>query len=314
MDVTPSELRDRDIKEAFRGYSRDDVDELLERAAAAIEHLTDRVQQMSGRVSSAESNATRNRENEDIIQRTLIMAQKAADDAVAEAEARARGIVADAEARAAATGQAAEARAVATAEAERQRVEAEVRELAGRRDALSQDVETLESYREEARRRVRRVFEDELAGLERLESMAPRPDLHEVGLPESDEAVLRREETWSASAQTAAIETVEPFSHSGASNPLALEDPELPPDWTSGPAQIAGRDEGAPREQPAGLYDFVEPDEPIEAEVLDDDAFFATLREAVSDEAPLGPREQGDDFFDEDQTDPGPRRRRRRRG
>jgi hypothetical protein len=160
---------------------------------------------------------------------------------------------------------------------------------------------------------VRRVFEDELAGLERLESAAGRPELHEVVLPEPDEAALRREETWSASAQTAAIDTVEPFSPQ-PSDALALDDPELPPDWTSGPAQIAGREEGAPREQAAGLYDFVEPDEPIEAEVLDDDAFFATLREAVSDEAPLGPREPGDDFFDQDQTDPGPRRRRRRRG
>ncbi|MGH9027090.1 MAG: DivIVA domain-containing protein, partial [Acidimicrobiia bacterium] len=122
MDVTPSELRDRDIKEAFRGYSRDDVDELLERAAVALEHLTDRVQQMSGRVSSAESNANRNREHEDIIQRTLIMAQKAADEAVADAETRARGVLQDAESRAAAVLQDAESRAVATAEAERQRV------------------------------------------------------------------------------------------------------------------------------------------------------------------------------------------------
>jgi hypothetical protein len=32
--------------------------------------------------------------------------------------------------------------------------------------------------------------------------------------------------------------------------------------------------------------------EAIEAEVLDDDAFFATLREAVHDETPLGPRDE----------------------
>ncbi|MCZ7526185.1 MAG: hypothetical protein M5U14_07290 [Acidimicrobiia bacterium] len=45
----------------------------------------------------------------------------------------------------------------------------------------------------------------------------------------------------------------------------------------------------------AGRGILFEHDEPIEAEVLDDDAFFATLREAVRDDAPLGPREdQGD--------------------
>jgi hypothetical protein len=32
--------------------------------------------------------------------------------------------------------------------------------------------------------------------------------------------------------------------------------------------------------------------EVVEAEVLDDDAFFATLREAVHDETPLGPRDE----------------------
>jgi hypothetical protein len=42
--------------------------------------------------------------------------------------------------------------------------------------------------------------------------------------------------------------------------------------------------------------------EVVEAEVLDDDAFFATLREAVHDETPLGPRDQDStgehSFFD----------------
>jgi hypothetical protein len=44
----------------------------------------------------------------------------------------------------------------------------------------------------------------------------------------------------------------------------------------------------------------------LEGDVLDDDAFFATLRDAVSDEAPLGPRDEADDltgehrFFDQD--------------
>ena len=46
--------------------------------------------------------------------------------------------------------------------------------------------------------------------------------------------------------------------------------------------------------------------EGVDADILDDDAFFATLRDAVHDEAPLGPREEGDDitgenrFFDQD--------------
>jgi hypothetical protein len=48
-----------------------------------------------------------------------------------------------------------------------------------------------------------------------------------------------------------------------------------------------------PLEPPAG--------ESLEAEVLDDDAFFASLREAVRDDSPLGPRpEDSEVSLDED--------------
>ena len=41
MDITRRRSARATLKEAFRGYHRDDVDMLLERAAATIEHLTD---------------------------------------------------------------------------------------------------------------------------------------------------------------------------------------------------------------------------------------------------------------------------------
>jgi hypothetical protein len=56
----------------------------------------------------------------------------------------------------------------------------------------------------------------------------------------------------------------------------------------------------------------------MDAEVLDDDAFFATLREAVHDETPLGPRDEDSvgehSFFDNEDDRAGFRdvfRRRR---
>ena len=45
---------------------------------------------------------------------------------------------------------------------------------------------------------------------------------------------------------------------------------------------------------------------------LDDDAFFASLREAVRDEAPLGPREEASPFFDDDPVEERRGRFRRR--
>ncbi len=49
--------------------------------------------------------------------------------------------------------------------------------------------------------------------------------------------------------------------------------------------------------RPDSSFDMLRPDV-LDAEVLDDDAFFATLREAVHDDTPLGPRDEQDDDTD----------------
>jgi hypothetical protein len=52
---------------------------------------------------------------------------------------------------------------------------------------------------------------------------------------------------------------------------------------------------------PAPAVDLLASEHAMEAEVLDDEAFFATLREAVHDDAPLGPREDDQSsLFDQD--------------
>ena len=122
MDVTPQELRDIEIREAWRGYHRDDVDELLERAAATIEHLEGETQQLRVRAAQspppvpapapapapvaapapppvpvAAAPPPIRSADTDVIQRTLVLAQKAADEAVAEARSKAEQLVGDAE-------------------------------------------------------------------------------------------------------------------------------------------------------------------------------------------------------------------------
>jgi hypothetical protein len=74
------------------------------------------------------------------------------------------------------------------------------------------------------------------------------------------------------------------------------------PSSPNAPNAPAGRAGGAGAAAPIDLASS----EGVDADVLDDDAFFATLRDAVHDEKPLGPREEGDDptgentFFDQD--------------
>ena len=97
MEITPRELRDVEIRESFRGYSRDDVNELLERAASTLEAANERMQQMNERLSAAQSETGHTRETEDILHRTLLLAQRAADEAVGEATAKSRQMLDDAE-------------------------------------------------------------------------------------------------------------------------------------------------------------------------------------------------------------------------
>jgi cell division initiation protein len=326
MDVTPRELRDTDIREGFRGYHRDDVDELLERAASTVEGLTERVRQLNERLSSAEGSAGKSRETEEMLQRTLVLAQKTADEAISEAQERARTILEESETKARNLVTEAEETSRRIAENERQRLESEVQDLSSRRDALNADVEALEKYESEYRVRLRKAIESELDSLGKFTGpQRERPKLHDVNVPPPREAIANSGRSVSPSSPTptaspssppepsmptAEIGTVESFPKSPAESPPPGP-PDSEPAW---PAADTTASEPVPKPEVGsapGLADFVPADEPLEPEVLDDDAFFATLREAVRDDAPLGPRdEEDDDVYDDDEP---PRKRFRRR-
>ena len=310
MDVTPRELRDSDIREGFRGYHRDDVDELLERAASTIEGLTERVRQLTERLSSAEGSTGRSRETEEMLQRTLILAQKTADEAIAEAQERSRTLLEESEAKARSLVSDAEATARRIADSERQRLEAEILDLSGRRDSLNADVDALEKYESEYRSRLRKAIESELDSLGKFSgAIGDRPALHEVEVPRARESTGNSARA--PSQPTVELGAVEQFPKRDA--PKAPRSPDSEPDW-AGADQTANDEVPSPQlGQTPGLADFVPPDEPLEPEVLDDDAFFATLREAVRDDAPLGPRDEGgDDLYDDELDEPKKRFRRRR--
>jgi hypothetical protein len=300
-----------------------------------------------------------------------------------DAEIQSRRLVADAEADARRRG-----------ETERRRLEEEVLDLAGRRDALLADVEALTRFEADYRDRMVRALEADLSALRSRPpaSPGPRPETSDVDLPVLAEGFARREQTEPPAASpapqarpaeppVAPVEPVAPvapqpapfaaspsqfaaqippafqaappappappteaerasaldtateavdvqslFDRAGmGSSTLAFEkpassapsapapDPFAPkPAAPSAPAATA-----APTEKPS--MSNTGPTDAIDAEVLDDDAFFATLREAVHDDTPLGPREEGDAtgenmFFDQEAENSGFRdvfRRRR---
>ena len=312
MDVTPRELRDIEIREGFRGYNRDDVDELLERAAATVEALNERLRRLTEQVSSAEGAQGQSRETEDMLHRTLLLAQRAADEAVAEAQFKARQILDDAEAKSRAQLAEAESSARRQVDSERRRLESEVLELGSRREALLADVDGLERFESEYRARLRRALEADLESLSGGSPAAPagRPAIHDVELPANSSgsdndtnastpplstpfASPQPPQTGSApSATDAGPATAEirglsawDLSNRSTESTSSPSSPSFPSSTPASPE--AASSPVATDATRAPLF----PTEQSDGEPLDDEAFFASLREAVSDQAPLGPRD-----------------------
>jgi DivIVA domain-containing protein len=384
MDVTPQELRDTEIREAWRGYHRDDVDELLERAAATIERLQDQNRALQQRLHAGAPAAVPAAPqpapiavaqppqpaplpppqpervpvpDSDVIQRTLILAQKAADEAVADAQARAKQLLDESETKAQSLVTEAEQAARRIAESERKRIEAEIQQLYATREALTADVDALERFEHEYRERIRQAIEIELEQLTSTgttalsrpgvsdvslpgvpppaaigaaepapaEPVAPAPAPTRVGAPseprseasapwtaeppapELSRADAPRLDATRGGPPTVALDAVSPFPETAVATAPSWEAPPGRADWSPEPA--GGWSEGGITiEDDSGEYAL-----PVDEhrDSLDDDAFFASLREAVRDDAPLGPRDDG--LYDQDQPEDQRRLFRRKR-
>ena len=191
MDVTPQELRGNEIKESWRGYDRDEVDDLLERAAVTIEGLAQRLQEAASRparpaapVAPEPVPLPSSRDDADMLQRTLLLAQRAADEAVNEAQEKSRQLLEESEAKAQALVSDAETTARRIAEGERRRLEAEIQDLSTRREQLRVDADALDEYASGYRDRLRAAIEADLAKLSGdVEPPSERPELHAVEIP-----------------------------------------------------------------------------------------------------------------------------------
>lgn len=367
MDVTPQELRGSEIKDAWRGYDRDEVDDLLERAAVTIEHLMLQVQEAQSHPPIAAAAAAAavappeavplpsSRDDAEMLQRTLLLAQRAADDAVAEAQARARQIVEEAEAKAQALVGDAEATARRIAEGERRRLEAEIQELSARRELLRGDADALDAYAAAYRDKIREMLEADLATLTNrgpIDAPGARPELHQVEIPVSPPApstppTAEPAPSWDPGPATAATpafaaapapapapaapvaeaapqgEWPPPAAQAGSVGQAATATQAAPPaqsGWLADDYADASLDAPAPWERDTAYHEPFSAEAPMEAnsvdtDALSDDQFFASLREAVRDDAPLGPGEEGEqgDFFEKEADDERRRGFRRRR-
>ena len=183
MDVSPQAIRDVEFREKLRGYHQDDVDEFLERVAAGLEILHERLRVANERAERAEQQVGESREDDSSLRRTLVLAQRTADLAVREANEQAATILASAESRAAALVDSAVEEARRLADEAHSLLRSDVERLESARSRLRQDVERLLRYIDEQRSRAKAVLADAARNLDdSVPPPAPAPVLHEVDL------------------------------------------------------------------------------------------------------------------------------------
>ena len=189
MALSPQTIREQRFKPSRRGYDPAEVDKFRAEVADALEAAQNEATAMEARAAAAgapqpeqsPSPAARaggtparaerpapvrpSVDEAETISRTLLLAQRTADETVAQAKAEAERLLADARVQAAAQLEAARAEAEGLVESARQearrageservRVEGEVQALLARRDFLESDVEHLEQFIAAQRERI----------------------------------------------------------------------------------------------------------------------------------------------------------------
>ncbi|HET6951815.1 MAG TPA: DivIVA domain-containing protein [Acidimicrobiales bacterium] len=160
MELTPQTLHSVEFREARRGgYNTRDVDDFIERVAAGVGHLNERVRSAEARAEAAdgriaemqrEVDEARRRpmapevsDTDETLRRTLVLAQRTADATIKEAKEEANRVLSEAREEAARTRAEAEAEARRGADSARVTAQAEVETLLANRDKLTVDIERL---------------------------------------------------------------------------------------------------------------------------------------------------------------------------
>jgi DivIVA domain-containing protein len=172
MELTPQSLHAVEFREARRnGYNTRDVDDFIERVAAGVGHLHDRLRAAEARAEAADARiaeaqrevdearrrppAPEASDTDETLRRTLVLAQRTADATIKEAKEEANRVLSEAREEAARTRAEAEADARRGAESARVSAEAEVEMLLSDREKLRSDIEVLTKKLGEQRGNIR---------------------------------------------------------------------------------------------------------------------------------------------------------------
>ena len=187
MALTPEDIQSKTFKEKYKGYDVDEVDEFLDELTERLSDLLAENSRLNERISYLESTGGTAVEaapapmpeptpvaapvptqpegyDPDLLNRTLLTAQRAADETLAAAQSEADQLVADA--------QGESDRVISEAQAQAQAHREKLREESAK---VAQAVEDLRRFRNEYTERVRGVIAEHLALLDRAGELPEMP-------------------------------------------------------------------------------------------------------------------------------------------
>lgn len=155
MDLTPREIQEKQFHDAFRGYSHEEVDMFLDEVALSFERTYRENQEFHHRFKELEEQLHQARSTEDMLKKTLLTAQKTAEEAIEEAKQKAQGMVAGAERKA--------LEIVANSERRAQEI---VEHAVARQREIEVGLEGMKKFESEYRARLQAFIESQLRVLE----------------------------------------------------------------------------------------------------------------------------------------------------
>jgi cell division initiation protein len=175
MDLTARDIHDKQFHDAWRGYDQEEVDDFLDRVAETTDALRRENEALRARVADLEGAVAASRSTEEMLKKTLVTAQSAAEEAIAKAKARAEQLIAEAEERARRADEEAQKRTSAfEAEMRRRALEAERAHTVRKRE-LDNGIERLRSYESEVKERLKAFLDQQQRALESLTSAPDAP-------------------------------------------------------------------------------------------------------------------------------------------
>lgn len=169
MELSAREVHEKQFNDAWRGYSQEEVDDFLDRVAEALDHLTRENRALKERIAELDQAVSASRNTEEMLKKTLLSAQRAAEEAIGTAKAKAEALISEAEERARASADEA-GRKVAQAE----------REHEARRRHLDASIERLRVFEAGLKERLAAFLEQQKKALDDLDGPRPKPVLREA--------------------------------------------------------------------------------------------------------------------------------------